>query len=234
MPNSQKGFALVLILLIILAVALVAGGGYYFLQAKSPAQKTCTMEAKVCPDGSSVGRSGPNCEFSLCPASKTTPTPVSDETVSWKTFSNNQYSIKYPSDFTFNSEADSTRILSPTRYCRVTVNGVTQQNAVNEIDISFQSRSGSNFNEIWKKTFDFDFTNKSYDGTEDISGKKAYYFYSQGENPFGRQAIMVGISPNSALEINSLTPVLVSNCDKSINEYQGMSDKILSTIKFIN
>ncbi|MDO8514240.1 MAG: hypothetical protein Q7S50_01720, partial [bacterium] len=27
----------------------------------------CTMEAKICPDGSSVGRSGPNCEFATCP-----------------------------------------------------------------------------------------------------------------------------------------------------------------------
>jgi hypothetical protein len=28
----------------------------------------CTMEAKLCPDGSAVGRSGPNCEFAPCPA----------------------------------------------------------------------------------------------------------------------------------------------------------------------
>lgn len=27
----------------------------------------CTEEAKQCPDGSSVGRTGPNCEFSQCP-----------------------------------------------------------------------------------------------------------------------------------------------------------------------
>ncbi len=27
----------------------------------------CTMEAKMCPDGSYVGRTGPNCEFSPCP-----------------------------------------------------------------------------------------------------------------------------------------------------------------------
>jgi len=27
----------------------------------------CTMEAKICPDGSSVGRIGPNCEFAKCP-----------------------------------------------------------------------------------------------------------------------------------------------------------------------
>lgn len=35
----------------------------------------CTMEAKLCPDGSSVGRTGPNCEFAACPqAATTTPT----------------------------------------------------------------------------------------------------------------------------------------------------------------
>lgn len=27
----------------------------------------CTMDAKVCPDGSFVGRVGPNCEFAPCP-----------------------------------------------------------------------------------------------------------------------------------------------------------------------
>lgn len=27
----------------------------------------CTEEAKVCPDGSSVGRTGPHCEFAACP-----------------------------------------------------------------------------------------------------------------------------------------------------------------------
>lgn len=32
-----------------------------------PGQKACTMEAKLCPDGSSVGRGGPNCEFAACP-----------------------------------------------------------------------------------------------------------------------------------------------------------------------
>lgn len=27
----------------------------------------CTMDAKVCPDGSAVGRQGPHCEFAKCP-----------------------------------------------------------------------------------------------------------------------------------------------------------------------
>lgn len=27
----------------------------------------CTTEAKICPDGTGVGRTGPNCEFAPCP-----------------------------------------------------------------------------------------------------------------------------------------------------------------------
>ena len=27
----------------------------------------CTMDAKICPDGTAVGRTGPNCEFAPCP-----------------------------------------------------------------------------------------------------------------------------------------------------------------------
>jgi hypothetical protein len=30
----------------------------------------CTREAKICPDGSTVGREGPNCEFAACPDGK--------------------------------------------------------------------------------------------------------------------------------------------------------------------
>ncbi|OGK19853.1 hypothetical protein A3C23_04070 [Candidatus Roizmanbacteria bacterium RIFCSPHIGHO2_02_FULL_37_13b] len=36
-----------------------------------PVQKACTMEAKICPNGTAVGRSGPNCEFNPCPIVKT-------------------------------------------------------------------------------------------------------------------------------------------------------------------
>ncbi|MFA6171625.1 MAG: TspO/MBR family protein [Patescibacteria group bacterium] len=37
------------------------------LAAKAPEQVNCTMEARLCPDGSAVGRIGPNCEFVPCP-----------------------------------------------------------------------------------------------------------------------------------------------------------------------
>lgn len=33
----------------------------------SPSGVACTMEVKICPDGTSVGRMPPNCEFTECP-----------------------------------------------------------------------------------------------------------------------------------------------------------------------
>lgn len=36
-------------------------------QNSSPEQVFCTMDAKVCPDGTYVGRQGPTCEFAPCP-----------------------------------------------------------------------------------------------------------------------------------------------------------------------
>ena len=38
-----------------------------YQQGKRLEKIACTMDAKVCPDGSAVGRSGPNCEFEKCP-----------------------------------------------------------------------------------------------------------------------------------------------------------------------
>ena len=34
---------------------------------QAPQAIACTQEAKACPDGSYVSRTGPNCEFSICP-----------------------------------------------------------------------------------------------------------------------------------------------------------------------
>lgn len=65
----------------------------------------CTEEAKLCPDGSYVGRSGPNCEFAVCPPSDRN---VNVSTVnnnsgakSWKTYRNNEhgFSFQYPESF---------------------------------------------------------------------------------------------------------------------------------------
>lgn len=52
----------------------------------------CTLEAKLCPDGSSVGRVAPNCDFAPCP-------PVRPETSipsDWKTYADNTATFRYP------------------------------------------------------------------------------------------------------------------------------------------
>jgi|GEM_PF-6965924 len=44
-------------------------------------QVACTMDARICPDGSAVGRVGPNCEFAPCPKEGTTTTkPINTAT----------------------------------------------------------------------------------------------------------------------------------------------------------
>lgn len=40
-----------------------------------PPGQVCTREAKLCPDGSAVGRTGPHCEFAACPGDPAMPPP---------------------------------------------------------------------------------------------------------------------------------------------------------------
>ncbi|OQA36745.1 MAG: hypothetical protein BWY53_00371 [Parcubacteria group bacterium ADurb.Bin326] len=39
-----------------------------------PGAIACTLDARICPDGSAVGRQGPNCEFAPCPGDEATST----------------------------------------------------------------------------------------------------------------------------------------------------------------
>ena len=56
--------------LLIGVLAVLVAIGVWIINARvarAPSPAACTMEAKLCPDGSAVGRSGPNCEFAECP-----------------------------------------------------------------------------------------------------------------------------------------------------------------------
>src|SRR6185503_18234909 len=61
----------------ILLLLVILLGGAAFLTLKlppptpTPIQQACTEEARICPDGSAVGRTGPNCEFAPCPTPAT-------------------------------------------------------------------------------------------------------------------------------------------------------------------
>ncbi|KKS26228.1 MAG: hypothetical protein UU87_C0003G0148 [Parcubacteria group bacterium GW2011_GWA2_42_11] len=69
-PQPVKNRKTLLVLSIVLGILFLAAGTvsayYWFVQNYT--QKACTMEAKICPDGSSVGRTGANCEFAACPS----------------------------------------------------------------------------------------------------------------------------------------------------------------------
>lgn len=62
----------------ILVLAVLAGAGVWIWQnyfnESEPEQVFCTQDAKLCPDGSYVGRVGPNCEFAQCPSGPTAET----------------------------------------------------------------------------------------------------------------------------------------------------------------
>ena len=58
----------------LIVLAGVAAVTWQRVGNKSTQPVACTMEAKLCPDGSAVGRTGPNCEFAACPEVK--PVPV--------------------------------------------------------------------------------------------------------------------------------------------------------------
>ena len=68
-------------------------------QPAPPQEVACTMEAKQCPDGSYIGRTGPKCEFAACPREK----PISQSAIpaDWKMYRNEEYKFefKYPVDW---------------------------------------------------------------------------------------------------------------------------------------
>ena len=54
---------------LVVVIAVIISGILYLVGVKLNRleQVFCTQEAKICSDGSGVGRTGPKCEFSACP-----------------------------------------------------------------------------------------------------------------------------------------------------------------------
>ncbi|KND51167.1 MAG: hypothetical protein ABA06_02520 [Parcubacteria bacterium C7867-001] len=65
----MKGLLLGIVLIILIGL----GGFFYRNTLEHPApngnnnQTVCTLDAKICPDGTGLGRQGPNCAFPACP-----------------------------------------------------------------------------------------------------------------------------------------------------------------------
>lgn len=104
-PQNPHGLTLKVVFAVLLAFIL-GGAAVYLWQNPQvlnslpfmPQPKACTMEAKLCPDGSSVGRTPPDCEFTPCPDIKSS---IPEETTNWKIYINKSYGFefKYPQDW---------------------------------------------------------------------------------------------------------------------------------------
>jgi hypothetical protein len=87
MEFSAKNFSIIFFLII------VALGLWAIMQPRQVAEEPvpCTAEALICPDGSSVGRTGPKCEFAQCPALNIPDT--------WQATTSAGFSFRYPANF---------------------------------------------------------------------------------------------------------------------------------------
>lgn len=101
-------FRIILGVLFLLMFGLV----FFYLKINKP----CTLEAKVCPDGSFVSRAGPNCEFAPCPNQITAPSDFINQSQD-QTEQNKDANIKgsimvyhvYESNVTVQLTAESTK-----------------------------------------------------------------------------------------------------------------------------
>lgn len=63
-----------------LVLSIVGIVAYEMINRGFLSKKTaCTEEVMICPDGTAVGRVGPNCEFAPCPTPQLTPVPIPEE-----------------------------------------------------------------------------------------------------------------------------------------------------------
>src|SRR3989344_6674799 len=96
---DKEGISLLTIVMPVgfVVIFLIAG----FLQwqgslavAQNANKVACTQEAKLCPDGSYVGRTGPDCEFAQCPV-------TNDAAGNWQIYADvaNGFEFRYPQSF---------------------------------------------------------------------------------------------------------------------------------------
>lgn len=137
----KKGFKIfVIIIFLILIIILFA---YKFkgssIKEKEISEKAvaCTLEAKMCPDGTYVGRVAPSCEFEQCKiADNTTPIANSRDDVKIKKMSTSQGQYN-----TFESNGASivvTEILEDSR-CPVNVQCVWEGTIIVRADVNVKN-----------------------------------------------------------------------------------------------
>ena len=173
----------------------------------------CTADAMLCPDGSSVGRVAPNCDFSPCPKAET---PKPDNTANWKTYTNSSggYKFSYPNNLDIEQKdeevivwQDKNRPTQPLIHLNPAIYfTVTSENITSTI-------------EDWSKNLTLPGTVKSMK----IGNQPVYYFNGDG----------VGEGTFNYVFVNdkTLVRVFTLESEKTFNN-DPIFAQILSTFKF--
>lgn len=111
MRSNVQGFAQILFIIVVVVVSGIAAGIIFTQQGLKienpfavPTPQVCTKELKLCEDGTRVGRSGLQCDFSPC--GSTTDLSV------WQTFTYQDVSLKHPPDWQTSTGGNAITLLS--------------------------------------------------------------------------------------------------------------------------
>ncbi len=227
----QKGFGLIYILIGVVIITLVAGGTYYFGKTSSkdsPKQVACTMEAKICPDGSAVERTGPNCEFAACPAD-TSPAPNGTaETANWKIYTNAEYrfSIRYPNNWY--GQTNDSRIIPdpPCQGCGGVDGGIFISIKDNEVRLTSKDYLDQVIKPAQASCDNLQIIDKPA-SLKDLDATIVYGFCGAGAP-----------GPEAIISQGNRIIILSSNLSSTIGTFIGVDydtiNKIFSTFKFTN
>jgi len=222
-----------LVLFLVLGLFLVGGLVVAALEIGVPTKprgRACTEEAKICPDGSAVGRGGPNCEFAPCPTQN-----VQDETANWKTYTNTKdnYSIRYPQNWFDRKGYEAS--------------GIDSEHYFSNEDTTYESLSSEGV---------YIFIKKYYDKT---TQDNPYFYFNQDKNYPGAELITINEQPavKTKIKIPNLSGkgdtekyfnqvsivynnkiyykiTLESWINQAVKNNESTFDQILSTFRFLD
>jgi len=199
----------IVVLIILISVAAIAMSGYaayYYFTSDEPI--ACKMDAKVCPDGSSVGRISPDCEFAECPE-------VIDPTADWQMYRNEEYGfeLKHPTNWR-KIENDGFIGFGPQTIASDSIFTIYKDKSIPEVG------AGSNSNQEITKVEDIQFKGLAAKNIsiKNISLNKVSNRIFMNYNDF----------------ILSIGQSTINNTDYPFDhKYNNIIDEILSTFKFI-
>jgi hypothetical protein len=194
--------------------------------------KICTSEAKVCPDGSYVGRSGPNCNFKECPTAQDATNNIPND---WQTYRNEEFGFefRYPEDWEL-----FTNVHGSTADLLISIDSIGVSHVDNDLPYNFEI-------EVYKDISGIDYYYA--DGQYHKYGLKNLNEYlekfSSGEDPRLTNILNFTIGGNSGFKADAGPNVFgggkfyyVENSSviyEFRDHWEDKSLQILSTFKFI-